>query len=210
MTPTGLAAARSTVWTTILSAAFDEAVRATARGDVAAARAWLLVREFRPPTRFSRAAADATLALDRLEQGVIATPAAAAAAVRADLLDTYDGRIRVALAGLGEAQQFGFAATRAELGAAVLGYWAILGPAYRAQRGAVAWRTTTAVLERLRAAAGSGSGVGASHSGWPTGGSRASERRRSRRRRRCVGRASSTGSSGSWRSSTVAGSATGA
>jgi hypothetical protein len=54
---------------------------ATRQGDVAAARSWLLVREFRPPTRFSRAAADGTLALVQLETGAI-TPAAAAAVVR--------------------------------------------------------------------------------------------------------------------------------
>ena len=50
-----------------------------------------LVREFRPPTRFSRAAADATLALERLGRGT-ATPGVAATAVRRDLLDTYDGQ----------------------------------------------------------------------------------------------------------------------
>ena len=55
-------------WTAIVRAAYLEATAAAARGDAAAARRWLLVREFRPPTRFSRAAADATLALDRLAE----------------------------------------------------------------------------------------------------------------------------------------------
>ena len=77
-------------------ASFLQATAAAARGDVAAARRWLLVREFRPPTRFSRASADATLALDRLSERRLG-PAAAAAAVRTDLLDTYDGRLRAAL-----------------------------------------------------------------------------------------------------------------
>jgi high-affinity iron transporter len=156
----GLAAARAAVWTTILFASYDEAISASKRGDVADARAWLLVREFRPPTRFSRAAADGTLALDNLAQGSI-SPATAATAVRTDLLDTYDGRFRAALASLGEAQQLGFAATRAEAGALVLGYWSLLGPAYRAQRRTPAWRSATAAIERLDAAARSGQNVGA-------------------------------------------------
>ncbi len=151
----GFAAARAAVWTTILRASFDEAVRASARGEVADARAWLLVREFRPPTRFSRAAADGTLALDDLAQGSV-SPETAATAVRTDLLDTYDGRFRAALASVGEAQQLGFAATRAEAGALVLGYWSVLGPVYREQRGALAWRSMTRTIERLDVAARSG------------------------------------------------------
>jgi high-affinity iron transporter len=156
--PRALAVARATVWTTLLSAAFDESVRATERGDVAQAKAWLLVREFRPPTRFSRAAADATLALDSLRHGTV-TPRVAAAAVRADLLDTYDGRLRTALVTLAEAQQLGFGATRAEVAATVHGYWSVLGTAYRAQRGDEAWRDATRALEELAAHAQAGRNV---------------------------------------------------
>ncbi len=82
-----------------------------ARGDVAAARSWLLVREFRPPTRFTRAAADATLALDRLASGGVSARDAAAA-VRTDLLDTYDGRLRASLASVREATPRGLRRTR--------------------------------------------------------------------------------------------------
>ena len=155
---TGLAVARATIWTTILAAAFDEATGATQRGDTASARAWLLVREFRPPTRFSRAAADGTLALDELEAGSIG-PSAAASAVRTDLLDTYDGRIRMAIGALAEADQLRFDPTRAEAGASALGYWAILGPVYRQQRGAVAWRAATTDIRTLAASARSGLGL---------------------------------------------------
>ena len=154
----GLASARATIWTIVLAAAFDESVKAARRGDVADARAWLLVREFRPPTRFSRAAADGTLALDRLAKGSIG-PGAAATAVRADLLDTYDARIRMTLDALTEAEQLRFDASRAEAGAAVLGYWAILGPVYREQRGVAAWRATTADVRRLATLARTGGGL---------------------------------------------------
>ena len=129
------------MWTTILATAYSEAARAARRGDVATARSWLLVREFRPPTRFSRAADDATVALDGLAGGSV-SPRAAAAAVRRDLLDTYDARLRTSLVELRQADELGYDASRAELGALALGYWSILSGVHRAQHGAPATRTT--------------------------------------------------------------------
>ena len=67
----GLAAARAAVWAAVLRASFGEATTATAQRDVQRARAWLLVREFQAPTRFTRAAADATVALDGLSAGTL-------------------------------------------------------------------------------------------------------------------------------------------
>ena len=149
-----LSAARAAVWTTILRASLVEATRAAAAGDVERAHSWLLVREFRPPTRFSRAAADATVALDELAAGTV-TARTAARAVRRDLLDTYDSRLRTALAGLRDADEQGFAATRAEMGALALGYWRIVAPVYRSAQGARAGRALNASFEQLAAAAGS-------------------------------------------------------
>ena len=150
-----LAAARSTLWTAILTTAFDRATAAAAQGDVKAARSWLLVREFRPPTRFSRAAEDATVALDRLATRELA-PAAAAKAVRRDLLDTYDYRLRAALSGLREADELGYATTRAEMGALALGYWSLLRRAYAAQRDRAAARELTAAFGSIAAASAAG------------------------------------------------------
>src|SRR5262245_14336004 len=65
----GLEIARAATWTAILGEATRRALAATAGGDVERARAWLLVREFRKPTRFTRPGADATLALRALEEG---------------------------------------------------------------------------------------------------------------------------------------------
>jgi high-affinity iron transporter len=155
----GFAVARVGVWSAILRAASAEAVRAAAAGEVSSARSWLLVREFRPPTRFSRAAADATLALDALEEGTLA-PAEAAAAVRADLLDTYEGRLRAALVGARDAARLGFAATRAEMGALVAGYWRIVAPAYSALRGVAAARAAERAFGRLAAATAAGAPLG--------------------------------------------------
>jgi high-affinity iron transporter len=150
-----LAAAQSTVWTAILATAFTEATRATARGDVAAARRWLLVREFRPPTRFSRAAADATVALDDLRDDSI-TPRAATGIVRRDLLDTYDARLRTTLSELREADALSYGTTRAELGALALGYWRILAPVYRTQSNAQSTRALTVDFERIASSSATG------------------------------------------------------
>ena len=79
--------------------------------------------------------------------------------MRRDLLDTYDGRIRSTLAALDETHRLGFASSRAESGALLLGYWGILGPTYRAQRGDRAWRATTRSFEALAVAARTGDGV---------------------------------------------------
>ena len=155
-----LAAARAAVWTTLLQAGFDGAVSAAAAGDADGAGAWLLVREFRPPTRFSRPGADATLALGALAAGRL-TPQKAAAAVRTDLLDTVDGRIRAALASVAEADQLGFAVRRAEAGALAFGYWQMLAPAYRAQRGAAAAKRAESAFAALAAATASGLRVAA-------------------------------------------------
>ena len=151
----GFAAARASVWTAILRASYLEATTASARGDARAASSWLLVREFRPPTRFSRAGADATLAVDRLGAGTW-RPARAASAVRIDLLDTYDGRLRTSVAAVRHASLAGFDARRAEAASSAAGYWRILLPAYRAQRGAAQTAATSALFERLTRAATAG------------------------------------------------------
>ena len=91
------ASARARAWTALLHTGLLGAVTDARRGDAAAARRWLLVREFRAPTRFTRAGTDATVALAGLARGDV-TPAAAARAVRADLLDTYDARLHATLA----------------------------------------------------------------------------------------------------------------
>jgi high-affinity iron transporter len=152
------AAARAAVWTAVLRAAYSEATAAAGRGDVRSARRWLLVREFRPPTRFSRAAADATLALDRLAAGEI-RPAEAAAAVRADLLDTYDGRLRSSLDAFRAATAAGFYVRGAEAAYAAAGYWSIVRPVFRAQRGAAETAEATEAFGALTRAAVSAKGA---------------------------------------------------
>ncbi len=150
-----LAAASSALWASILRMAFTQSIAAAGDGDARAARNWLLVREFRPPTRFSRAAEDATVALDDLAAGTV-TPAAAAKTERRDLLDTYDYRLRAALSGLREAHELAYATTRAEMGALALGYWTIVAPAYRARHGRRAEASLTKDVRTVAAGAAAG------------------------------------------------------
>lgn len=147
-----LAAARAQVWTAVLAGGYAAATQAVQSGDAAAAQAWILVREFRPTTRFSRPGTGATLAVQSLEEGEL-SGADALLALRADLLDTYQAELTRALRELAEADAHGFAIRRAELAALAEGYFAILAPAYAEQRGAAARRSAeTAFAELARAA----------------------------------------------------------
>jgi high-affinity iron transporter len=149
-----LAAAYADAWTAILGGAFRNSVAAARAGRREEARAWLLVREFRPPTRFTRAAAEATLALDALST---ARPprvrAEAATKVRADLLDTYQALLGSALDELEEAATLGYDAKRAGSAALARGYFAILRPALSEQLGAARSGRATAAFDRLAEAA---------------------------------------------------------
>ncbi len=147
-----LAAARSEIWTALLAGSYTIVERRVTAGDVAGARDWLLVREFRHATRFTRPNADATLALATLAQGTT-TPEAAWSAVQADLLDTYQARLGAALADLAHADSQNFATRRAETAALASGYFAILAPSYAEQRGAEALAHTQADFAALGQAA---------------------------------------------------------
>ena len=128
-----LAAARATVWTTILRALAREARRATAeatsRGHAAGSSSGSSGRR-----RASRAPRRTRPSRSTSSRRARVRAEKAATSVRHDLLDTYDARLRTALVGLRDADAQGFGATRAEMGALALGYWRIVAPAYRAQR----------------------------------------------------------------------------
>ncbi|MCU0492221.1 MAG: FTR1 family protein [Chloroflexaceae bacterium] len=144
--------ARAQIWTGVLGGSYHVVEAATAAGDVETAQAWLPLREFRTATRFSRPNADATLALRNLKQGQLA-PEAAMQLVQADLLDTYQARLLVALNDLANPTIQGFPTRRAELAATAVGYFAILAPTYGQQRGDPALNQAQAAFAALRAAA---------------------------------------------------------
>ncbi|MEZ4645073.1 MAG: FTR1 family protein [Chloroflexota bacterium] len=147
-----LAAARAQVWTGILAGGYRVTTQAIAANDATLARQWLPVREFRQATRFSRPNADATLALAALGRGEIAADEALLA-VEADVLDTYQARLNEALQELETAVANQFTIRQAELAALAQGYFAILAPAYGAQRGDAAVTQANVALAALQTAA---------------------------------------------------------
>ena len=150
-----LAAARGQVWSALLAGGFAAARDAAARGDAAEARSWLLLREFRRATRFTRPGSDATEAIDDLaaREG---SARAARLAVDKDLLDAYQGRLGQVREDARDAIRKGFRTRLAEAGALADGYWRILAQAYRAQRGAKAEATAAAAFTALARAAADG------------------------------------------------------
>lgn len=154
------AAARATTWATLLAGGYGMVEHALAANDAASAQTWLPLREFRHATRFSRPNADATLAVAAATAGT--RPAAEALeAVRADMLDTYQARLTEAIHDLSTADSQDFATRRSEAAALAEGYFAILAPAYAAQRGDAALQTAQAAFAALQRAAHDGSALAA-------------------------------------------------
>lgn len=149
----GLAAARGRAIAALRRGAFAVAVRAAGRGEAREARAWLLVRDFRQSTRFTRPGVDATAALIGLADGDVEPPDAALG-VRKDLLDAYQSRLATNLDAAAQAGERGFRPRFAEAAALAAGYWSILEREYRDQRGAdeaAATRRDFATLSRAAA-----------------------------------------------------------
>ncbi|MFC4639860.1 FTR1 family protein [Deinococcus hohokamensis] len=152
-----LARAGAAAWTSLLRGASSGLERSVRQGDAAAARDWLAVREFRVASPLTRLNADATEAIEDLAAGRLA-PQAALEAVRADVLDGYQARFSDALRDLGDSQERGFRTLAASQQALAQGYFALLRPAYVAQRGEPQAATLThdltalpATLERVQA-----------------------------------------------------------
>ncbi|HEX7289994.1 MAG TPA: FTR1 family protein [Conexibacter sp.] len=157
--PVALAAARGQVRAVLFAYAYDATLAAVAAGDVQKARAWLLLREFRTATRFTRPGADATLALGALERGTT-TPATARTAVAKDLLDAYQARLRELLDDAARGNERALPERRAEGAAQAAGYFELLAARYRQDRGAAALAGARAAFGALAAAARSGDRVG--------------------------------------------------
>lgn len=147
-----LAAARGAVRAAIFRHAYAATLAAVAAGDVAQARAWLLLREFRTATRFTRAGADATLALRALDRGRLAPPAARAAVAK-DLLDAYQARLRELLDDAARGDERDLPERRAAAAAQAEGYFAILADRYAQDRGRAALANAQAAFAALSAAA---------------------------------------------------------
>jgi high-affinity iron transporter len=144
----GLAVARGRIWTALVQGARDATLQAIRESRLADASTWLLVRDFRPATKFARPGADATLAIRDLTNGA-ATTDQALQRVDADLLDTYQALLLNALDTVATAGTSDYSVKRAEAAGLVSGYWAIVAPALETQQGAAARQAVDAEITRL-------------------------------------------------------------
>ncbi|MEZ4515688.1 MAG: hypothetical protein R3C44_02235 [Chloroflexota bacterium] len=142
----GLAGARGLAKSAINWGSYQVTRQSVMEGDTDAARQWLLVREFRPSTRFSRPDADATLALRHLAEGST-TVEEALAQVDADLLNTYQARMAEYMTTAVDSNEL--ATRRAESAGVATAYWQMLVPAYSDQYGQSAADTLTADINNL-------------------------------------------------------------
>jgi high-affinity iron transporter len=147
-----LALARGRIWAGLLLGSYQVALQAVGQNQPDAARPWLLLREYRASTRFSRPGADATLAVEALKTGDL-TPQEATGRLKADLLDTYQARLNQELEAIEQAAQQKFSLRQAEAIGLVYGYWLILQPAYEEQVGAQTRRQADVAFDRLLALA---------------------------------------------------------
>ena len=153
--PVALAAARGTAYAALLEAGAHAAMDAAGRGDARAASDWLLLRDFRTATRFTRPGVDATLAVDGLAARRV-RPRTARLAVAKDLLDTYQAKLRELLDDAAEAAEKRFRPRTAEASTQAAGYWRILRDRYREDLGGAALRRADAAFAAYAAAARGG------------------------------------------------------
>jgi high-affinity iron transporter len=137
-----LAAMRGWLWSNLLNGSAQVVLKALEKGDNATAQRWLMLREFRKPTKFARPGADATLAIAGVQQGT-KTTSDAVTAVRIDFLDTYQAKLDESLADADKAHQNKFDVRLAEESGLAAGYFAILADTYGTQRGTPAAQAAT-------------------------------------------------------------------
>jgi high-affinity iron transporter len=144
----GVAAARGRLRAALLRGSYAVTLAAVRSGDARRAGAWLLLREFRTATRFTRPGVDATVAVRALARGR-SGPRRALMDVRKDLLDAYQARMSDHLGEAEDAAARGFRSRWAQTAALAAGLWPILAPEYERARGSGAGREAGAAFERL-------------------------------------------------------------
>ncbi len=147
-----LADARAQVWTALLAGGYAVVENAILTKDAHTAQTWLPLREFRRATRFSRSNADATRAVEQFAQQKISNNEALAS-VRADVLDTYQARLKLALDDALAAEEKNYSTRRAENASLAAGYFEILAPSFSQQRGAENFAQVEKQFGELRSAA---------------------------------------------------------
>ncbi|HEX2389306.1 MAG TPA: FTR1 family protein [Solirubrobacterales bacterium] len=133
--PVALATAYGTAVAALRRGAYEVTLAYAERDDPESARQWLLIRDFRQATRFTRPGVDATTALDGLGAGEL-SPTDAVTQIRKDLLDAYQSRLVEYLDEAASESERGYEPAVAESLAIASGYWGMLAPEYQEQLGA--------------------------------------------------------------------------
>jgi high-affinity iron transporter len=154
-----LASARGDIVAAIRRGAYAVTLAAVRDGDVETARDWILVRDFRQATRFTRPGVDATAAIDSLQAGEI-EPRDAALAVKKDLLDAYQTRLKDFIDEADNEAKRDYGPALAESAAIVNGYWQILAPEYARQRSPSEREAADTAFAQLRSSALAGDRAG--------------------------------------------------
>ncbi|MEZ4668497.1 MAG: FTR1 family protein [Anaerolineae bacterium] len=150
-----LAVLRGNIWTEILNASSLLAQAAIEADDATSGARWLLLREFRSSTKFSRPGADATLAMQAFAHGQ-QSEQETLTAIRNDLLDTYQSQLTAALAAAEEANRREFTLRRAEETGLAAGYFSILAQSFAEQQGEAALEQALGIFDALNDAAANG------------------------------------------------------
>ena len=129
-----LAAARGRIVAALRRGAMAVAVAEARRGDAAAARTWLQIRDFRKTTRFTRPGVTATEAVHALQAHEIGSHEAVVQ-IEKDLLDAFQARLKTNLDEATQAAERDFWGRFAETAAIVRGYWLAIAPEFAEQRG---------------------------------------------------------------------------
>jgi high-affinity iron transporter len=149
---TDLAAARGRLSAALVRGSYAVTLTAVRAADARRAGAWLLLRDFRPSTRFTRPGVDATVAVRALAAGR-SSPRRALTGVRKDLLDAYQARLSDHLGDADDAAARGFRPRWAQTAALAAGLWPILAPEYERARGSGARHAADAAFGRLERSA---------------------------------------------------------
>jgi high-affinity iron transporter len=146
-----LGAAGGKVVSALRRGAMAVATDAAANREVADARAWMQIRDFRKTTRFTRPGVDGTAALQALAAREL-SPHATVLQLEKDLLDTFQARLLTNLDEAAQAAERDFDGRFAEASVIVLGYWLAIAPEYGKQRGGSERRATGHDFARLATA----------------------------------------------------------
>lgn len=157
---TGLAVASGLAVAGAHQIALAQTTKALKAGKVKAANDWLLLRDYRTATRYTRPGIDATVALDNLSKLSI-TAIDAALIVEKDLYDAYQARLRVLLKQAEAGRKRGLDLRQAEALGQTYAVWQILRPRYKQDRSAEALAKADQIVKTMLNAAQTGRGKAA-------------------------------------------------